>query len=255
LYIEYLWEGNSPDHHKETRIMPTKGKRYIEVAKLVEPLREYLIADAIPLVKETAKAKFDETIELHFRLGIDPRQSDQQVRSTVLMPYGLGKTVRVLIFADGEDARIAQEAGADIIASDEIIEKIQKEGWTDFDAALATQSMMPRVGRLGRVLGPRGLMPSPKANTVVTSDQIAKAIQELKAGRVEFRNDKSGNLHMPVGKASFTVEALLGNAVAAIEAVNTVRPSGVKGRYVRRITLASTMGPAIRIEQVKAVIE
>lgn len=226
----------------------SQGKRYIEAAKLIDLAVDYPMEEAVRLVKETAKAKFDETVELHVRLGIDPRQSDQQVRNTVLLPHGLGKTVRVLVFAEGEDARLAQEAGADIVADDELIERIFREGWTDFDAAIAVASMMRKVGRLGKVLGPRNLMPSPKAGTVVPSaDQLPRAIDELKSGRVEFRNDKTGNLHMPIGKASFEYEKLLENANAAIEAVAAQRPGAVKGRYIRRVTLASTMGPGVRV--------
>ncbi len=228
--------------------MAKQGKRYTEVTKLVDRLINYPLPAAIELVKKTAKAKFDETVEIHFRLGIDPRQSDQQVRSTVLLPNGTGKTVRVLVFAEGDDAKLALEAGADIIATDEIVERIQKEGWTDFDAALAVPSMMKVVGKLGRILGPRGLMPAPKAGTVVNPDQLEKTIREIKSGRVEFRNDKTGNLHMPIGKASFTEQQLVENAQAAIEAVNAQRPPAVKGKYVQRITLAATMGPGVRVD-------
>lgn len=223
-----------------------KGKRYTEIEKLVDRSVEYSVEEAVKLAKETAKAKFDETIEVHMRLGIDPRQSDQQVRSTVLLPNGLGKTVRVLVFAEGEDAKAATEAGADIIADEEIIAKIQG-GWVDFDAALAVPSMMRHVGRLGRILGPRGLMPAPKAGTVVNPDQLPRAIEELKSGRVEFRNDKTGNVHMPVGKAGFELDKLTENVQAALDAVAAQRPAAVKGRYIRRVTIASTMGPGIRV--------
>lgn len=228
--------------------MAQHGKRYTDIAKQVDRNRDYPMNEAVALVKDLATANFDETVELHFRLGIDPRQSDEQVRSTVLMPNGLGKEVRVLVFAEGEDARVAEEAGADIIADDEIMEKIQKDNWTEFDAALATPSMMPRVGRLGRVLGPRGLMPTPKAGTVVQGDQLPRAIDELKAGRVEFRNDKTGNLHLPIGKASFEARQLAQNAQAAIDAVLLQRPATTKGRYVRRITMTSSMGPGVRVD-------
>jgi len=224
------------------------GKRYKAAAEKFDRLEEYSVEDAVKLVQETASAKFDETVELHFRLGIDPRQSDEQVRSTVLLPNGLGKEVRVLVFAEGEDAAAAKEAGADIIADDEIIQKIQNDNWTEFDAALAVTSMMPRVGRLGRVLGPRGLMPTPKAGTVVQPDQLPRAVDELKAGRVEFRNDKTGNLHLPIGKASFDTQKLVENCQAAIDAVNSQRPASTKGRYVRRVTITATMGPGIRID-------
>jgi large subunit ribosomal protein L1 len=225
-----------------------KGKRYQEAFAKFDREIDYSLAKAVQLVQDNAKAKFDETIELHFRLGIDPRQSDEQVRSTVMLPHGLGKEVRVLVFAEGEDATAAKNAGADIIADDEIIQKIQNDGWTDFDAALAVPSMMSRVGRLGRVLGPRGLMPTPKAGTVVQPDQLPRAVDELKAGRVEFRNDKTGNLHMPVGKASFETEKLVENCRAAIDAVNGQRPAATKGLYVRRVVITSTMGPGIRVD-------
>jgi large subunit ribosomal protein L1 len=227
--------------------MAARGKKYLEAEKLVDREKLYPLPEAITLVKSMAKAKFDETVELHMRLGIDPRHSDQQVRSTVLLPHGLGKTVRVLVFAEGEDARIAEAAGADIIADDAIIQKIQQENWLDFDAALAVPSMMSKVGRVARILGPRGLMPNPKAGTVVQSSELATAIQERKAGRVEFRNDKTGNLHVPVGKASFDAEKLIENTQAVIDAVNRVKPSAVKGIYVRRIVVTSTMGPGVRV--------
>jgi large subunit ribosomal protein L1 len=224
------------------------SKRYAEAAKLYDRDTVYTLTDAIALSKQMATAKFDETIEMHLRLGIDPRHSDQQVRSTVLLPNGLGKTVRVLVFAEGEDARAAEAAGADIIADEEVLNRIQKENWVDFDAALAVPSMMSKVGRVARILGPRGLMPNPKAGTVVQPDNLAQAVQELKAGRVEFRNDKTGNLHVPVGKASFEAVSLVENARAILDAVQRVRPSAVKGLYVRRITVASTMGPGVRVD-------
>jgi large subunit ribosomal protein L1 len=232
--------------------MAQHGKRYLDLLKQVDQDKEYPIIEAIDLAKKMATAKFDETIEVHFRLGIDPRHSDQQVRSTVQLPHGLGRTVRVLVFAESEDARIAEAAGADVIADDEVINRIQRENWLEFDAALAVPSMMSKVGRVARILGPRGLMPNPKAGTVVQPDQLATAIDELKAGRVEFRNDKTGNLHVPVGKASFDAEKLVENAQAVIDAVNRVRPSAVKGIYVRRVTVTPTMGPGVRIEQVGA---
>ena len=224
------------------------GKRYTEAAKKVDRDKNYPLQEAVALCKEIALAKFDETIEMHYRLGIDPRHSDQQVRNTVMLPYGLGKEVRVLVFAEGEAAHAAEEAGADIVADDEIINKIQKEGFLDFDAALATPAMMKKVGRVARVLGPRGMMPNPKAGTVVQPADLAEAIKELKAGRVEFRNDKTGNLHIPIGKASFDFEQLLGNAEAVVAAVQAQKPSAVKGVYIRRLVIASTMSPGIRID-------
>jgi large subunit ribosomal protein L1 len=228
--------------------MSKLGKRLIEAEKQIDRDKYYPLEEAIATSKKLATAKFDETIEMHLRLGIDPRHSDQQVRSTVMLPNGTGKTVRVLVFAEGEDARAAQDAGADMIADDATIEKILKEGWLEFDAALAVTAMMKKIGRIARVLGPRGLMPNPKAGTVVQPEDLGRAIEELKAGRVEFRNDKTGNLHIPVGKASFDAEKLLENAQAVLDAVNRVKPSGVKGIYIRRVTVASTMGPGLRID-------
>jgi large subunit ribosomal protein L1 len=224
------------------------GKRYTDAVKTFERDENYTLSEAIDHVKAMAKAKFDETVELHMRLGIDPRHSEQQIRSTVLLPHGLGKTVRVLVFAEGEDARIAREAGADIIADDEIIAKIQNDNWLEFDAALSVPSMMSKVGRVARILGPRGLMPNPKAGTVVPPNELPRAIEERKAGRVEFRNDKSANLHVPVGKASFSSEQLVENTQAVIDAVNRIRPSALKGIYIRRIVVTSTMGPGVRVD-------
>ncbi|MEQ8673895.1 MAG: 50S ribosomal protein L1 [Aggregatilineales bacterium] len=228
------------------------GKRYNDIMKKVDRDNYYPIDEAITLVKEIANTKFDETVEMHFHLGIDPRHSDQQVRSTVMLPNGTGKSVRVLVFAEGEDARLAEEAGADVVADDEILNKIQNEGWLDFDATLSTPDMMRKVGRVARVLGPRGLMPNPKAGTVVQGEDLARAIDELKAGRVEFRNDKTGNLHIPIGKASFENAKLLENAQAVVAAVEGQKPSGIKGIYIRRMTIASTMSPGIRVQSSNA---
>jgi large subunit ribosomal protein L1 len=227
--------------------MGKKGKRFTAIFDKVDREKDYALEEAVALAKETATAKFDETIALHFRLGIDPRHSNQQVRSTVMLPAGLGKKVRVLVFAEGDGARAAEEAGADIVADDEILNKIQNEGWLEFDAALATPDMMRKVGRVARVLGPRGMMPNPKAGTVVGPEDMSRAIEELKAGRVEFRNDKSGNLHIPIGKASFTPEQLMENANAVMAAVEAQKPDGIKGIYMRRVTIASTMGPGIHV--------
>ncbi len=228
--------------------MPKNGKRYTELSKLFSRDTYYQLGEAVTLTKKMANAKFDETLEMHVRLGIDPRHSDQQVRSTVMLPHGTGRSVRVLVFAEGEEARAAQAAGADVVADDEVIERIVKEGFLDFDATLSTPSMMKKVGKVARVLGPRGLMPNPKAGTVVEADDLARAVAELKAGRVEFRNDKTGNLHVPIGKASFSEEQLLENAQAILSAVNGVKPSGVKGIYIRRVVLAPTMGPGVRVD-------
>jgi large subunit ribosomal protein L1 len=228
--------------------MAEHGKRYLNAAKTFDRQKYYPLTEAVSLAKSMATAKFDETVEMHFRLGIDPRHSDQQVRSTVLLPAGLGKTVRVLVFAEGEEGRAAEAAGADIIADDEVINRIQNEGWMDFDAALATPNMMKKVGRVARVLGPRGLMPNPKAGTVVQPDDLDRAVNELKAGRVEFRNDKTGNLHVPIGKASFEAEKLLQNAEAVLGAVQGQKPAGVKGIYIRRVVVTTTMSPGVRVE-------
>lgn len=224
------------------------GKRFSALLKQVDEDRSYPLSDAVALVKSMANAKFDETIEMHFRLGIDPRHSDQQVRSTVLLPHGLGKTVRVVIFAEADDARIAESAGADIVAGEEIIGRIQKENWMEFDAALAVPNMMAKVSRIGRILGPRGLMPNPKTGTVVEAADLARAVQELKAGRLEFRNDKTGNVHVPVGKASFDQSRLIENAQAVMDALNRVKPTGVKGVYMKKVVMCSTMSPAVRID-------
>ncbi len=225
------------------------GKRYENALKDIEDSKLYSLAEAVALAKKAATAKFDETIEMHFRLGIDPRHSDQQVRSTVLLPNGSGKTVRVLVFVEnGDDVRKAEAAGADIIGDEATIARIQTEGWLDFDSALAVPSMMAKIGRVAKILGPRGLMPNPKAGTVVQPDGLENAIKELKAGRVEFRNDKFGNLHVPVGKASFTVEKIAENAQAVFDAVQRQRPATVKGLFMKRLVVTSTMGPSIKVE-------
>ncbi len=224
------------------------GKRFLNALKEVNQDKQYPLPEAVALCKKLATAKFDETVEMHFRLGIDPRHSDQQVRSTVLLPHGLGKTVRVIVFADGDDARKAEAAGADIIGDEATIARIQSENWMDFDSALAVPSMMGKVGKVARILGPRGLMPNPKAGTVVQGDDLARAINELKAGRVEFRNDKFGNLHVPAGKASFELQKLTENVQAILDAVTRHRPASVKGVFIRRLTVTSTMGPGIHIE-------
>ena len=232
--------------------MAKHGKKYKEAINKVDRFKNYDPEEAIKLAKELAYAKFDETVELHIRLGVDPRHADQMVRDVVVLPHGLGKTVRVLVFAQGEDAIKAREAGADYIADDdEIIKKIQ-DGWIDFDVAISTPSMMGKVGRLGRVLGPRGLMPNPKAGTVAPGDDLANVINETKAGRVEFRIDKTANLHVPIGKISFEAEKLHDNMAALMGAVKKARPAAAKGAYIRRITLSSTMGPGIRIDIAKA---
>jgi large subunit ribosomal protein L1 len=224
------------------------GKKYQSAAEKVDRDTLYTPEEAIKLLKEIAPAKFDETVELHVRLGIDPRHSDQQIRTTVLLPHGLGKTVRVLVFAEGEAAKIAQDAGADFVADDEMIAKIANEGWTEFDVALAVPDMMRKIGRLGKVLGRKGLMPNPKGGTLVPAEDIPRTIEEARAGRVEFRNDKTANVHVPIGKVSFSEEQLLGNMGAIMDSLRRNRPSAAKGTYIRRVVVTSTMGPGIRVE-------
>jgi large subunit ribosomal protein L1 len=231
--------------------MAKHGKKYLEAAAKVDINTYYQPREAVALARETAITKFDSTIEVHIRMGVDPRHAEQQVRETVQLPHGLGKKVRVLVFAEGDEARAAQKAGADYIADDETITKIQG-GWTDFDATVATPQMMGKVGRLGKILGPRGLMPNPKTGTVVPGVDLPRVIDELKAGRVEFRIDKSANLHVPIGKASFETDKLYDNFAALMEVVRRARPASAKGIYIRRITLASTMGPGIKVDALAA---
>ena len=225
------------------------GKKYTEVAKLVDRAVAYEPEEAIALVKKTATAKFDETIEVHIRTGCDGRHAEQQIRGAVVLPNGTGKTVRVLVFAKGEKLNEAQAAGADYVGGDELIPKIQNEGWLDFDVVVATPDMMGVVGRLGKVLGPKGLMPNPKAGTV-TMD-VAKAIADIKAGKIEYRLDKTNIVHVPVGKASFTEEALKENFNALMEAIVKAKPSALKGQYLRSITISSTMGPGVKVSVAK----
>ena len=224
--------------------MAKAGKKYQDAAKLIEAGKLYASQEAMELVKKTATAKFDETIELHVRLGVDPKYADQQVRGALVLPHGTGKTQRVLVFAKGEKVAEAEAAGADFVGSDEIVQKIQG-GWLDFDVAVATPDMMGTVGRLGKVLGPRGLMPNPKLGTV-TMD-LKKAIGEIKAGQVEYRTDKAGNVHVPIGKASFDAENLRENYQAIIDTLIRVKPAAAKGQYIRSITVVATMGPAVPV--------
>jgi len=228
--------------------MPKHGKKYMAAVAKIDPAKNYEPRQALDLVKQTSTTNFDATVEIHMRMGLDPRQADQMVRDVVVLPNGLGKTVRVLVFAQGEAATRAQEAGADFVAdSDEMINKIAG-GWTDFDVAIATPDMMGKAGRLGRVLGPRGLMPNPKAGTVVPGEDIPRVINEAKAGRVEFRLDKTANLHVPIGKVSFDLDKLYGNLAALMEAIKKAKPSAAKGSYIRRMTLTSTMGPGVKVD-------
>ena len=233
--------------------MAKHGKKYQEAVAKVDRGKVYEPGEALILAKETANANFDETVEVHIRLGVDPRHADQQVRDVVVLPHGLGKTVRVIVFAQGEGASLAREAGADIVADDdETIQKIQA-GWTEFDVAIATPDMMGKVGRLGRILGPRGLMPNPKAGTVVQAEDIPRVVKEAKAGRVEFRVDKTANLHVPIGKASFDEKELYDNMATLIEAVKKARPPASKGQYMRKVTVTTTMGPGIKVDPMQAM--
>ena len=229
--------------------MARRGKKYIEAAKLVDKNKKYSLEEAVDLLKEMEKVlqrNFDETVELAMRLNVDPRYADQMVRGSVVLPHGLGKPIRVVVFAEGEDAKKAEEAGADYVGGDDLINKILKEEWTDFDVAIATPEMMPKVAKLGRILGPRGLMPSPKTGTVTKN--VEQAIKEAKKGRVEFKVDKAGNIHMPVGKISFDKEKLLDNLRAAIDAVLRAKPPGAKGQYVKNIAVSLTMSPSVKID-------
>jgi large subunit ribosomal protein L1 len=232
--------------------MPKHGKKYLEAASKIDRYRDYTPEEAIQLVKETSVTKFDATIEVHMRLGVDPRHADQMVRGVVLMPNGLGKTVRILVFAEGEDAAIAQEAGADYVGGEELAQRIQG-GWLDFDLVLATPPMMRFVGRLGRILGPRGLMPSPRTGTIAQGNELARLIDEARMGRVEFRVDRTSNLHVPVGKASFDADKLHGNITAFMDAVRKARPPAAKGTYVRKVVFAACMGPGIKVDPVLAM--
>ena len=231
--------------------MPRHGKKYTEVAKLVEPGTVYEPAEALDLAKQTDYTKFDSTVELHLRTGLDPRHADQQVRGVVLLPKGTGKQVRIVVFAEGEGDRLAREAGADYVGSDDLVEKVN-QGWLEFDVAIATPPMMRKVGRLGRVLGPRGLMPSPKAGTIVAEEDLPRVIQETRQGRVEYRVDKTANIHVPIGKTSFSKEDLMENLAAVMEAIVKARPAASKGTYIRKVTICSSMGPGIRVDPAAA---
>ncbi len=234
--------------HHEGVNMAKHGKKYLAASAKIDRNKYYSPREAIQLVKDTSYAGFDATVEVHMRMGLDPRQADQQVRDVVVLPHGLGKTVRVLVFAQGEGATLARQAGADVVADDdETINRIQA-GWLEFDVAIATPDMMGKVGRLGRVLGPRGLMPNPKAGTVVAAEDLPRVIQEAKAGRVEFRLDKTANIHAPIGKVSFDAEKLCENFAALMDAIKKARPAAAKGNYIKRITLAASMGPGIKVD-------
>ena len=228
-----------------------RSKRYREIAQAVDKTKLYDPEEAMELIQKIANAKFDETVEVHIRLGVDSRYADQQVRGTVVLPHGTGKTVRVLVFAKGDKAREAENAGADYVGAEDLVEKIQNEGWLDFDTVIATPDMMGVVGKLGRILGPKGLMPNPKAGTV-TMD-IAKAIKDVKAGKIEYRLDKTNIIHCPIGKVSFGTEKLLENYKTLVDAVIRAKPVAAKGQYIKSITVSSTMGPGIKINPLKAL--
>jgi large subunit ribosomal protein L1 len=231
--------------------MHKHGKKYREQTQKVEATKLYLPREAVALAKATSYTRFNGTVEAHIRLGVDPKHADQNVRDVVVLPHGLGKTVRVLVFAEGEGARLATENGADVVANDEIIKKIQ-EGWAEFDVAIATPDVMGKVGRLGRVLGPRGLMPNPKTGTVVPAADLPRVIRESKAGRVEFRVDKTGNLHVPIGKVNFSETQLFENFAALLHAVIKAKPASSKGIYLRKIVVTATMGPGVKVDPIAA---
>ena len=227
--------------------MTKRSKNYQEAVKLLDRIRTYSPEEAIELAKKTARARFDETVELHLRMGVDPRNATQQVRGVTLLPYGLGKKVRVLVFAQGEAVKIAETAGADYAGGDELAKKIE-DGWLDFDTTIATPDMMGRVGRLGKILGRRGLMPNPKSGTVVPAADLPRVIEDARKGRIEFRLDRTAIIHVPLGKVSFENDKLMANLTAVVEAVVKAKPSGVKGQYVKTASLTTTMGPGIRLD-------
>jgi large subunit ribosomal protein L1 len=223
------------------------GKKYLEAAKQISRAESYSPREAVELVKKTSTCNFDATVEIHMHVSLDSRQADQQVRGVVALPHGTGKQVRVLVFADGEAAKMARDAGADHVADDDLIKQIE-EGWLEFDATIAIPQMMGRVSKLGRILGPRGLMPSPKSGTVVAPEDVGRVIDELRQGRVEFKMDKTANIHVPIGKASFEAEQLWENFASLMDAMQRARPSGAKGQYIKKIVMTSTMGPGVKVD-------
>ena len=235
--------------------MADRGKKYLEVAKQVEPGKAYSPTEAAELVKKTSYVKFDATVELHLRMGVDPRHADQQVRGVALLPNGLGKQIRVLVFAQGEAATIAEGAGADVVGSDELINKIANENWREFDVAIATPDMMGKVGKLGRVLGRAGLMPNPKSGTIVQTADLARAVRDARKGRVEFRVDRTALIHCPVGKVSFEPDQIAENMLALVDAINKAKPAGARGQYIKNIVATSTMGPGVTLDLAAALSE
>ncbi|MBI2846021.1 MAG: 50S ribosomal protein L1 [Chloroflexi bacterium] len=233
--------------------MPKHGKKYLAVEKLVDRDRAYPPEEAVDLVLRTSPSNFEATVEAHLRMGLDPRQADQQVRGVVILPHGTGKKVRIAVFAEGEGERLAREAGADIVGGEDLIKKVEA-GFLDFDVAMAVPQMMGKVGKLGKILGPRGLMPSPKAGTIVPPEDLPRLIRESRLGRMEFKLDKTANIHTIIGKVSFEKEKLLANFSALMEAVAKAKPAGAKGQYVKKIVLASTMGPGIKVDVVQALV-
>ena len=227
--------------------MVKHGKKYNEAVQVIERTKTYAPEEAVELAKKTAHAKFDETVELHLRMGVDPRNASQQVRGVVLLPYGLGKQVKVLVFAQGEAVKAAETAGADYVGGDELVKKIE-DGWLEFDTAISTPEMMGRVGKLGKILGRKGLMPNPKSGTVVPAEDLPRVIEDSRKGRVEFKLDRTAIIHVPLGKVGFDNEQLMGNLTALVEAVVKAKPSGAKGQYVRTAVLTTTMGPGIRLD-------
>jgi large subunit ribosomal protein L1 len=232
--------------------MPKRGKRYREAAALIDESKAYSSAEAVELAKQTSTVKYDETVEIHMRMGLDPRHADQQVRGLALLPHGTGKQMRVLVFAQGDTARIATEAGADFVGVDELIKKIE-DGWVEFDTAIATPDMMSKIGKLGKILGRKGLMPNPKSGTVVQPDDLPKVIEDSRKGRVEFRLDKTAVIHAPLGKASFDNGQLLDNLTIFVDSVNRARPAGAKGQYVKNISICTSQGPGIKLDPTEAL--
>jgi large subunit ribosomal protein L1 len=228
------------------------GKKYRDAVDKIDRARPYSPQEAVELVRETSTVNFDATVEVHVRMNLDPRQADQQVRGSVTLPHGTGKAVRIVVFAEGEAAKLAEEAGADYVADDDLIKKME-DGWLEFDATIAIPQMMGKVSKLGRILGPRGLMPSPKSGTVVEPEDVGRVIDELRQGRVEFKMDKTANIHIPIGKASFLPEQLRDNFASLVDAIQSARPPGAKGQYIKKIVMTSTMGPGVKVDIAEAM--